>query len=263
MPKVGYFKSFERGTIGNVTYRQVGQDVIASQKSSLNPDRVKNSKEFVNTRKRNMEFKGTAMATTHLMNSLKGMEKDVPGANKLRNWVRKKMEVILKHDMNGVYGERGVLISENSSELINKTWGRNSPEMSIREAPKLTVGEGKQVTLSFKGLSPKSINAPKGSTDTKLYALMYAVSDYVYDSDARGYAALNEEAEGWSQLVESDYISHTGTLESPIELTLKPDVASTENVTFFVALGVDHFVKVGREYTMLKELMGYRTILSV
>lgn len=259
-----YFHVHERGTIGNVTYRWVNGKLIASNKSSLTGDRVRTAPEFENTQKVMNEFKGTALATKMLMDSLNGLHVTVPGAKRLmRRNISSRMSKIQKSDTTGAYGHRGIYVSQNPELLTNITWGTYSPSASLQPEPTIEAGEGKQVTMTIGKLEPGCIQAPQSTTHTKLMLMMYAVSDYVYNEDTHLYEAVNADAEKWSAMAETDYLSHTEAVTVPITLTVKPDLASTEGAAFFAAYGIAHYQKSGEGYVMMREKYAWKTVMAV
>lgn len=263
MAKARYFHVFERGTIGNVTYRMQDGQLIAQNKTSLTGDRIRTGDEFVNTRKSNNEFKGAAMATKMFMLSHRGLEKTFSNSRKYRSWAFKMFREMQSGDTTTVFGKSPVTVSANAQKLTNKSWNGRSPSTILMKKPMVEKTETGQVKLTVPDLDPRNVCAPSNATHMKITLLLMCVSDYAYSDDTQLYEALNEEAEGNGAMAETDYIDLDKPLDSPVELTAKADVTSTESMATIVAVGVTFYKQKSSEYMMMKKNSAYMNVLAV
>lgn len=184
-----------KGTIGGVTYRVVNGEYIASNKSSLSKETVRNSPAFANTRKLNSEFKGCAFFSKTLQNKFRDMlNASGVGPTALRTYlypeiVAKAREAMSK-TTNVVFGERSILSANVGESFTGFVPTKTNPDdvcslrWTIGDSP--VQGSGEK-TLTLDDFSAYQFRAPEGATGAVVLGFGVYVPNYVYNEEIGTY----------------------------------------------------------------------------
>ena len=198
-----------------------------------------------------------------MMLSHNGMEKSVPGAKHYRKWVFSRLMLIKGMDKEHRVGESSLMVSQYGDMLTRKSWGSRKVDTTLMKRPTLSVGDGKSVTLTLPELDITNVNAPKGASHMKLTLLMMGMSDKVYSTDTKLFESVNESAEGYSVMTESDYIDLSQPLETPISLNVKPDLTTTEGAAFIVVVGVTFYQYRAGGYDLMRSGSAFENVMAL
>lgn len=256
-----------KGTIGGVTYRVVNGEYIASNKSSLSKETVKNSPAFENTRKLNSEFRGVAYFAKALQNELLRSISSRPG-NKaaLKTYLYPEIVKLAREGMSKstaqIFGERSIL----SANLVGAFDGFQPTKERFEDYasifPVITDAEPEgngQKNLRVQSFTPaNAFRAPEGATGYMLLSLGVYVPNYVFNSDTQTYEPVSNNVD-YPNAVASMGVISSGELSSTVQVTPEEqyvDPISWEAGTvglYMVGIGVLFTKQVGGQVIGLRE----------
>lgn len=241
------------GTLGGVRHFKIKglEGDFAGLAGGPTAEQINNDPAFVRTRENMSEFGGCAKAAKSIRVGLSTLMKQMSDPQVTGRLTALMKEINLK-DTAGVRGERGILVSQNRSDVEGFNFNKNLSFTSVFNAPmQPTIAPTRDsVTITVPSFLPSSyINAPAGATHFRLVVGLSVISDFVFNTATGVYDPAQPDLNEITDIQYSGYTDLNAlTPILTITSTLPGAPVMTPDVTGLISVGIEFYQQVGSNY---------------